>query len=93
MSSKDRVEWYSQKPKKEWNSYDTTDWSKRLAILKKIEIKEINTHETQIEEDYNNSTWTVLNLNADSKDVNNWEVDMRLKTRYEHLKNQRWEMH
>jgi hypothetical protein len=23
-------------------------------------------------------------LNADSEDVNNWEVDMRLKTRYEH---------
>ncbi len=34
----------------------------------------------------------VLNLNANSKDVNNWEVDMRLKTRYEHSENQHWEM-
>jgi len=29
-------------------------------------------------------------LNADSEDANNWEVDMRLKTRYEHSENQRW---
>ncbi len=33
-----------------------------------------------------------LNLNADSEDVNNWEVNMKLKTRYEHPENQRWEM-
>jgi len=60
--------------------------------LKKAEIKETDTHETQIEEDYSNSTWIVLNLNADSEDVNNWEVDMRLKMRYEHSENQCWEM-
>jgi hypothetical protein len=30
--------------------------TKRLAILKKVKIKEINTHETQIEEDYSDST-------------------------------------
>jgi len=92
MSSKDEAEWYSQKLKKKQNNYDTTGQLKRLTILKKAEIKENNTHETQIEEDYSDSTWIALNLNADSKNVNNWEVDMRLKTRYEHPENQRWEM-
>jgi len=93
MSSKNEVKWYSQKLKKRQNSYDMTDQSKRLAILKKAEIKKINTHRTQMKEDYSDSIWIALNLNADSKDVNNWEVDMRLKTRYEHPENQRWEMH
>ncbi len=92
MSSKDKVKWYSQKLKKKWNSYNTTDWSKRLAILKKAEIKEINTHRTQVEEDYSDSIWIALNLNTNSKDVNNWEVNMRLKTRYKHPENQCWEM-
>ncbi len=91
MSSKDRVRWYSQKLKKKQNSYNTTGWLKKLAILKKVKIKEINTHETQIEEDYSDSIWIALNLNANSKDVNNWEIDMRLKTRYEHSENQHWE--
>jgi len=93
MSSKDKVKWYPQKLKKRWNNYNTTGRLKRLTILKKAEIKETNTHGTQVEEDYSNSTWIVLNLNADSEDVNNWKVDMRLKTRYEHPENQRWEMH
>ena len=66
---------------------------KKLTILKKVKIKETDTHETQIEEDYSNSTWIVLNLNADSEDVNNWKVDMKLKMRYEHPENQHWEMH
>ncbi len=92
MSSKDRAEWYSQKLKKKQNDYNTTGWSKGLAILKKVKIKENNTHRTQVEEDYSDSIWIVLNLNADSKNVNNWEVDMKLKTRYEHPENQRWEM-
>ncbi len=92
MSSKDKAEWYSQKLKKRQNSYDTTDQSKRLAILKKVKIKEINTYETQIEENYSDSIWTALNLNADPKDVDNWEVNMRLKMRYEHPENQHWEM-
>ncbi len=92
MSSKDKAEWYSQRLKKRWNSYDTTGQSKRLAILKKAEIKETNTHRIQVEEDYSDSTWTALNLNADSKDVDNWEVNMRLKTRHEHSENQRWKM-
>ncbi len=92
MSSKDKVRWYSQKLKKKWNSYNTTGWLKRLAILKKAKIKETNTHETQIEEDYSDSIWIALNLNANSENVNNWKVDMRLKTRYEHPENQRWEM-
>ncbi len=92
MSSKDKAKWYSQKLKKKQNSYDTTDQLKRLTILKKVKIKETNTHETQVKEDYSNSTWTALNLNANSEDVNNWEVDMRLKTRYEHSENQRWKM-
>ncbi len=92
MSSKDRVRWYSQILKKKQNSYNITDQLKRLTILKKAEIKEINTHETQVKEDYSNSIWIVLNLNANLKNVNNWEVDMRLKTRHEHSKNQHWEM-
>jgi len=92
MSSKDEAEWYSQKLKKGQNGYNTTGQPKGLAILKKAKIKETNTHRTQIEEDYSNSTWIALNLNANSEDVNNWEVDMRLKTRYEHPENQRWEM-
>ncbi len=89
MSSKDEAEWYSQKLKKGQNDYNMTGQLKRLAILKKSEIKETNTHGTQIEEDYSNSIWIVLNLNADSKDVNDWEVNMRLKIRYEHSENQR----
>ena len=92
MSSKDKVKWYSQKPKKEQNNYNMTGWLKRLTILKKTEIKETDTHRTQIEEDYSDSIWMTLNLNADSEDVNNWEVNMKLKTRYEHPENQRWEM-
>ncbi len=92
MSSKDKAEWYSQKLKKKQNSYNTTGWLKGLAILKKAEIKETNTHETQIEEDYSDSIWIVLNLNTNSKNVDNWEVDMRLKMRYEHSENQRQEM-
>jgi hypothetical protein len=40
----------------ETNSYDTTDQLKRLTILKKVKIKETNTHETQVKEDYSNST-------------------------------------
>ncbi len=28
-----------------------------------------------------------LNLNADLKNINNWEVNMKLKQSYEHLKN------
>ncbi len=93
MSSKDEAEWYSQILKKKQNSYNTTGWSKKLVILKKAEIKETNTHKTQIEEDYSNSTWIVLNSDTDLKNVNNWEVNMRLKTRHEHSENQHWEMH
>jgi len=92
MSSKDEAGWYSQKLKKGQSSYNTTGRLKGLAILKKAEIKETNTHGTQVEEDYSDSTWIALNSDANSEDVNNWEVDMRLKTRYEHPKNQRWEM-
>ncbi len=92
MSSKDEAGWYSQRLKKRWNSYNTTGQLKGLAILKKAEIKETDTHGTQIEEDYSNSTWIALNLNANSKDVNNWKVNMRLKTRYEHPENQRQEI-
>ncbi len=32
-----------------------------------------------------------LNSDANSEDVNNWEVDMKLKTKYEHPENQHWE--
>jgi hypothetical protein len=67
MSSKDEAEWYPQRPKKEQNSYNTTGRLKGLAILKKAKIKETNTHETQVEEDYSDSTWIALNLNTNSE--------------------------
>ncbi len=70
-----------------------TDQSKKLAILKKAEIKETDTCRTQIKEDYSNSIWTALNSDANSKDVNNWEVDIKLKMRYKHFENQHWAMH
>jgi len=89
MSSKDGAGWYPQILKKRQNGYDMTGRPKGLAILKKAEIKETDTHGTQVEEDYSDSTWIALNLNADSEDVNNWEVDMGLKTRYEYPENQR----
>jgi len=56
MSSKDGAEWYPQKPTKKQNSYDTTGQPKGLAILEKAKIKETNTHGTQVEEDYSDST-------------------------------------
>ncbi len=92
MSSKDRAEWYSQKLKKRWNGYNMTGQPKKLAILKKAKIKETDTHKTQIEEDYDNSIWIALNSDTKSEDVDNWEVDMKLKTKHEHSENQRWEM-
>ncbi len=92
MSSKDEAKWYSQILKKKQNSYDTTGQPKKLAILKKAEIKETDTHRTQVEEDYSDSTWIALNSDANSEDVNNWKVNMKLKTRHEHPKNQRQEM-
>ncbi len=55
MSSKDKVKWYSQKLKKRQNDYNTTGQLKGLAILKKVKIKETDTHETQVEEDYSDS--------------------------------------
>ncbi len=93
MSSKDKAEWYSQKLKKKQNNYNMTGQLKRLAVLKKVKIEETNTHRTQVEEDYSNSIWIALNSDADSKDVDNWEVDIELKIRYEHPENQRWKMH
>ena len=69
-----------------------TNQLKRLAILKKAQIEETDTHRTEIKEDYSDSIWTALNSDADSKDVDDWEVDMRLKIRYEHSENQHWEM-
>jgi len=40
---------------KEQNGYNTTGQLKRLTILKKVKIKETDTHRTQIEEDYSDS--------------------------------------
>jgi len=93
QSEKDESEWYSQKSHKRCEDYNTTEWSesksevKELAILEKEEIEETNTHETQIE-DYSNSIWIVLDLNADQENIDNWEVDMELKDQYEHSENQ-----
>jgi len=92
MSSKDGAEWYPQILKKKQNGYDMTGRLKGLAILEKAKIKKTDTHRTQVEEDYSDSTWIALNLNANSENVNNWEVDMRLKTKHEYSENQRWEM-
>jgi len=92
MSSKDEAGWYPQKPKKGRNGYNMTGQPKKLAILEKAEIKETDTHGTQVEEDYSDSTWIALDLNANPEDVDDWEVDMGLKTRYEHPENQRQEM-
>jgi hypothetical protein len=66
------------------NGYDTTGRPKGLAILKKAEIEETDTRGTQVEEDYSDSTWIALDSDADPEDVDDWEVDMGLKTRYEH---------
>jgi hypothetical protein len=84
--------WYPQRPKKGRNGYDTTGRPKGLAILKKAEIEETDTRGTQVEEDYSDSTWIALDSDADPEDVDDWEVDMGLKTRYEHPENQRREM-
>ncbi len=92
MSSKNEAEWYSQTLKKKQNNYNMTGQLKKLTILKKAEIEEINTHGTQVEEDYSDSTWIALNLNTNSKDVDDWEVDTELKMRHEHPENQHWEM-
>jgi len=98
QSLKNRAEWYLQKLHEKHEDYNTTEWSelrfevKELAILKKEEIKEINTHKIQIE-DYSNSIWIILNLNADQKDINNWEVNMKLKNQYEHSENQHRVLH
>ncbi len=62
MSSKDGSGWYPQKSHKQHDEYDTTEQLrprsevKELAILEKEKIEEINTHRTQIEEDYSDST-------------------------------------
>jgi len=37
---------------------------KELAILEKEEIEEINIYKIQIEKDYSDSIWIVLNLNV-----------------------------
>ena len=71
MSSKDEAEWYSQKLKKKWNSYNITDQLKELTILKKVKIEETDTHNAQIKEDYDNSIWMYLNSDANSKNVDN----------------------
>jgi hypothetical protein len=72
---------------------ETKQWHNRLteeiSYSKESQDQRNDTHRTQVEEDYSDSTWIALNLNTDSKDVNNWEVNMGLKTRHEHPENQR----
>ena len=92
MSSKDGAGWYPQKLKKKQNSYDTTGQLKGLAILEKVEIEETDTHDAQIEEDYNDSTWMYLNSDADSEDVDSWEIDMGLKKGLKYPEEQRQTM-
>jgi len=93
QSEKDKVRWYLQKLHKKCENYDTTEWLKlkfevkELTILKKEEIEETDTHETQIE-DYSNNIWIVLNLNVNQENIDNWKVNMKLKNQYEHSDNQ-----
>jgi len=55
QSEKDETEWYLQRSCKKHEDYNTTKWLKlrsevkKLIILKKEEIKEIDTHRMQIE--------------------------------------------
>jgi hypothetical protein len=66
----DKFEWYLQKLHQKYEDYNTTEWSestfkvKKLVILEAVEIKEIKTHKTQIEKDYSDSIWMILNLNV-----------------------------
>jgi len=92
MSSKDGAGWYPQRLKKGRNGYDTTGQPKGLAILEKVEIEETDTHNAQVEEDYSDSAWMYLDLDADSEDVNNWKVDMGLKKDHEYPEKQRQTM-
>jgi len=56
-------------------SYNTIKWSestskvKELAILETVEIKETDTCKTQIEKDYSDSIWMILNLNVNQKNI------------------------
>ena len=59
---------------------------KELAILEKEEIEETDTHKTQIE-DYSDNIWTVLNLNVNQENIDNWKVNMKLKNQYKHSDN------
>jgi hypothetical protein len=55
MSSKDES-MIPTETQEETKRYNTTGQLKGLAILKKAEIKETDTHRTQVEEDYSDST-------------------------------------
>ncbi len=46
-----------------------------------------NIHDAQIEEDYSDSIWMYLNSDVNSENVNNWEIDMRLKKGSEYSEN------
>jgi len=92
MSSKDEAGWYPQEPKKGRNSYDMTGQLKRLAILEKVEIEETDTHDAQVEEDYDDSTWMYLDSDADPEDVDSWEINMGLKKSPEYSEEQRQTM-
>ncbi len=53
-----------------------------------MKIEETDTHNAQIEEDYSDSIWMYLNSDVNSKNVNNWEIDIELKKGPEYSENQ-----
>lgn len=93
MSSEDGARWWPQRPKKGQNNYATTSGSKGLAILEKAvrdnlnEIEETDTCGTQDEDNLSDHAWMYLNLDADPDEVDQWEVDMGLKTQLEYPEN------
>lgn len=99
LSSKQRSGWYSQKPRgKKREEYDTTSSERLETIIREEnldaieidtkEVEEIDTREAQKQE---NNTWMYLDFDADSEDIDAWEVDMKMKNRYSHLENQQRE--
>ena len=95
QSNKNNSEWYSQqnKQKKNCEEYDTTDLlMKELNTLKKSVTPDMST-EAEIEEtdiwetQDNDSAWMYVNSDDDSENIDNWEVEMRVKRHHTHPKN------
>jgi len=94
QSEKNETKWYLQKSCEQHKDYNTTKWLKsksevkELVILEKEVIEKINICKIQIEKDYSDSIWMILNLNVNQENIDNWEINMKLKNQYEHSDNQ-----